>query len=122
MKREDLIGLVLYWGEGTKKARVEFTNSDPKIVKDFMKFLCRQNIDKKRLRARVQSSRKNIDEEAKKYWSAIINIPLNQFIKSRIRPGRAENSYRGSITIRYNSKLLLQKILDKSENIGNLSS
>lgn len=110
------IGLALYWAEGSKSVkdgRVEFTNSDPRMIRLFMKFLREEGIEEKRLRAKIQSMRKNNAKKAIKYWSATSGIPVNQFTKTRVKSGNAKKDYMGCLVVRYSSRPMLRKILDK---------
>ena len=117
---EDKVALALYWAEGSKNlhyGKVEFTNSDPQMVTVFLEFLRRQSIDELKLRARVQSSRKAIDQKARLFWSNVTGIPLKQFQKSRIQDGPSESSYRGCVVIRYCSRGLLKDMLNAIQNL-----
>jgi predicted transcriptional regulator len=80
-----LTGVALYWAEGFKKdSRLGFANSDPKMVKFFLKWLTRScgvptgNI---RLRVGLNISHKNRVEEVENYWTKQTGIPLSQFQK-----------------------------------------
>jgi hypothetical protein len=111
------VGLALYWAEGTKSKsndvkdkdgshrHIEFVNSNVMIIAIFMNF-CRTILDvpENKFRCRIQSSRANIDENAKKFWSGVTGIPLSQFTKSRIKEGIASNDYFSCCQIRVNSK------------------
>jgi predicted transcriptional regulator len=83
-----LIGIALYWGEGSKKKRgvVEFTNSDPKMIQVMKKFfteVCKVPADKFRGHVYLHE---HIDiERAEKYWSDIANIPRKQFHKTSVQ-------------------------------------
>lgn len=85
--RELLVtGLGLYWGEGSKKSRkVEFCNSDPRMIKFLTLWLRRCfNVDTKSLVCRVgiNSIHAKRDTRVKNYWSKVIGIPLSQFRKT----------------------------------------
>jgi len=50
------IGVVLYWCEGSKREedrRVEFVNSDPRMISVFMKYLRTKNVEETRIKARM---------------------------------------------------------------------
>jgi hypothetical protein len=50
------IGAVLYWCEGSKRekdCRVEFVNSDPKMISVFMRYLRSKNVNEARIRIRM---------------------------------------------------------------------
>jgi transcriptional regulator with XRE-family HTH domain len=79
-------GIALYLGDGNKTGRqVSFTNSNPDIIKFFVNWLrefC--NVNNTRLRGRIWIH-DNLDEiKAKKFWSELIKIPVQQFTKSYI--------------------------------------
>lgn len=87
-KRETfLAGLFLYWGEGGKTSRsvVSVTNTDPSVLKFFIKWITDMRISKKKLRVRLQLYRDmNVNKEIK-FWSNTLSIPKNQFRKSRVK-------------------------------------
>ncbi len=107
---------LLYWCEGSKypsSNRLDFTNSDPRLIKTFLELLRSGfEIKEDKLRVRLQlHSSQNIKTESY-YWSKTLNIPLKQFGKSTItNPNnkRKRLNYRGTCTIKYcDVKLLLQ--------------
>jgi len=107
-----IAGVMLYWAEGTLKgSTVDFANSNPEMVKIFLRFLrdiC--GIRKERLRIYLYAySYQNI-EALKLYWHKITEVPLNQFTKPYIRKGNSNLSNRklpyGLVHIRYNDKRL----------------
>lgn len=79
-----LTGAALYWAEGFKKdSRLGFANSDPNMVKFFLKWLVENGVPKKdiRLRVGVNISHKKRIKEIEKYWSKLTDIPFSQFQK-----------------------------------------
>lgn len=106
---------LLYWGEGNKTGyRVGFTNSDPIMIKTFIK-LFRQSfsLDESKLRALVHIHEYHIESEIKKYWSKITNIPLSQFTKSYLKPhtGRiVRQEYKGTLRITYADTRIVDEI------------
>ncbi len=80
-----LVGASLYWAEGNKKQRmVVFANSDPDMIKVFLKWLeiC-NGVTKDRLSPYVginQTHKKRISL-VEKYWSELTGIPLDNFTK-----------------------------------------
>lgn len=88
--REFLIaGVALYWGEGCKKTnRMEFCNSDPRMVKFLTLWLMDCfDIKKEDIKCRVGINISHIDRELKvrQYWSNITEIPLKQFTKTSFK-------------------------------------
>jgi hypothetical protein len=84
-KREFFVaGAALYWAEGFKKdSRLGFANSDPNMVKFFLRWLVESGVAKRdvRLRVGLNISHKNRVGEVEKYWSKLTGIPLSQFQK-----------------------------------------
>jgi len=87
-----LIGICLYWAEGNKQRkssiseRVGLGNSDPNIIKIFIKWLmvvCK--IKKSDLDVRLAIHETANVEKAKKFWSRQVKIPVCQFKKTLIK-------------------------------------
>lgn len=97
----------LFWTEGGKStdSYVFFTNSDPKMVATFVKLLRNSHeLDETKFRAMVHIHKYHDDNEIKKFWSNITNIPLNQFSKSYQKANtgkRIRKNYMGTVRIRY---------------------
>lgn len=96
----------LFWGEGEKNRNaVVFVNSDPIMIKCFLNLLRSSFVlDESKFRGLVHVHEYHNDNEIKKYWSGITNIPLKQFSKSYLKPHTGKNSrkgYKGTISIRY---------------------
>lgn len=83
LEKLKLIGTALYFGEGGKSGkRVDFTNSNPDMIKMIMKFfrlVCK--VEENKFRAQLSVHQKEKIEETKKFWSNTTGIPLSQFIK-----------------------------------------
>jgi hypothetical protein len=85
-----LMGIALYWAEGIKEkiksSNVKFSNSDPRMIKLFLKWLQRickipkQDIFFEIYLHKTAAEREN---EIKQYWSEITTFPLSQFTKIR---------------------------------------
>ncbi len=86
-----LVGTALYWGEGSKKKRgmVEFTNSDPRMIK-FMKYFLREvcAVPEDKFRGHVYLHAHLSPHKAEAYWSGVSNIPLTQFHKTSIQKNK----------------------------------
>lgn len=80
-------GVVFYWAEGTKSGDggIEFTNTDPIIIKIMMKFF-REIIDvpNDKFKIIVRISDKGDVKKAENYWSKITKIPQKNFRKPEI--------------------------------------
>lgn len=81
-----IAGIALYTGEGQKTDRqVGFANSDPKLIKFMMEwFLKFLKISLTRMRGAIWLHEGLSEKKAKKFWSNLTGIPLNQFHKTYI--------------------------------------
>lgn len=92
-----LTGVALYWAEGFKKdSRLGFANSDPKMIKLFLRWLidiCK--VPKKDIRLRVGLNEQYINQAplivAK--WSKITKVPLSQLQKPFFQKVKWQKSY-----------------------------
>ena len=119
---------LLYKCEGGKhdKGRVQFTNSDPLLVRAFLR-LFRQSftLNESKFRACLHLHNYHIADKQVQYWSNITRIPVTQFIKpflkrntgKRIRP-----NYPGCIQIRYSDANIVRNLIVSGnvliENLG----
>jgi len=99
-----LIGTVLYWAEGYKKTRwtAMFCNSDPDMVHLMMKFLreiCL--IPEEKLKPQIQIHVNISEKTAKRYWSQISNLPIEQFRKTLRQTSRNSKNIRAKNTLPY---------------------
>ena len=80
-----LIGIALYWAEGFKKDKqAGFANSDPKMIKTYIKWLkdCFGYKNEDLLpRITINVSHNYRANEIQNYWSTIINVPAENFGK-----------------------------------------
>jgi hypothetical protein len=83
-----LAGVALYWAEGFKnkhEKRLGFCNSDPKMIKFYLKWLeVALGVEKSRLTARltINSEHKDREEEIHLYWKNITGLSSDQFTKT----------------------------------------
>lgn len=108
-----LIGVILYWAEGAKQKphlisqRVAFTNSDPMVIRIFLKWLYEiVGVTVNDVTVAIYIHETGDEIKAKKYWSEITNIPVYKFQKTvfkkhNIRTNRKYNndSYYGLIKL-----------------------
>lgn len=81
-----LVGLTAYWGEGNKASGnvVSIANTDPllvRVVENFYTECLKIPINK--LRVGLFLYRDIQEDKAKKFWSSLLYIPDNQFIKTQ---------------------------------------
>lgn len=95
-----LVGAALYWGEGSKANRnvASIANSDPAVIKLMMRFfkeIC--NVKQDKFRGHIHTFSHLNSEESEEYWSAVSDIPRNQFYKTYVKPSRASLGKKDSL-------------------------
>lgn len=97
-KREVLIaGFFLYWGEGgkTKPYSITLTNTDPYMIKFYLKWLKRLKVSFHKVKIRLYLySDMNLQEEIK-FWSRITSLQAGQFLPVVVKETRAKRNYQG---------------------------
>jgi hypothetical protein len=107
---------LLYWAEGGKTSdnRLEFTNSDPAMIKTFLKLLrLGFNIDENKLRVNIHIHEYHNEARQKVFWSKVTNIPLQKFNQSYLKPHTKKiirENYQGCARICYHSGETAKKI------------
>ena len=113
-----LIGLSLYWAEGTKNSNesVRFSNSDKAMIELMMRWfreIC--NVPEKKFRVQVHMHSLHCQPDLEKYWSRIASVPQRQFYKTYVKQtslGQRKNIlYNGTCTVTINSRELFRKIM-----------
>jgi len=82
------VGTILYWCEGSKREddrRVEFVNSDPRMISVFMRYLRTKNVDETRIRARMTIHIQDDESECREYWKKIASLNDSNFISTVVR-------------------------------------
>lgn len=86
-----LIGIALYWAEGSKGVRSErfvFVNSDPKMILIMIRWLreC-MNVNSENIVCRVgiNEAHQTRIVDVERYWSDITGIPLTQFKRASFK-------------------------------------
>src|SRR3989344_2665391 len=128
--RRQIIGIVLWWAEGTKARRdkrwentwmyhVDFTNTDSQMIKLFLEFL-REDIiiEESRLKLQLQIHEGDDKEELEQYWSLATKIPKDRFYKTIVRPkGNKVDKNKGTCKIRYCDKQTYKRLSILLNNI-----
>ncbi len=86
-----LLGLFLYWGEGAKvhSSGVSLNNTDPGVVQFFLFWLTKIiGIEKKKIKVAVHLYSDMDINKSLNYWSKILNISRNQFIKPYVKKNK----------------------------------
>ena len=107
------LGLYLTEGNLKNKNSIRFTNSNPALVKIFVKFLkviC--GVDNSKIKTSLIVYPDISKKKAKEYWTKFLDLPLSQFtkttvLKNRNHPSSKKHSEFGTITVYvHNTKLL----------------
>jgi hypothetical protein len=117
------LGLGLFWGEGNKKNKtaVRLGNTDPALIKLFVRFLIRLlGIDRSRLRFGLQVFSDMSPRQSLRFWLGTLKefgINERQFFKVTVTPARGVGTYRvktkhGVLTV-YFSNVKLKRLLDR---------
>jgi transposase len=90
--RELLIaGAIAYWCEGCKTKphrridRVVFMNSDPSLIRLFLRFLDTTGMPRTDLRFRVYIHENADAESAQRFWMEVTEAPLHQFFRPTLK-------------------------------------
>lgn len=112
-----LIGLILYWSEGSQKTNTfSFINSDPVVIKLMIKWIekiCK--IPKDKIRLRLYIHRIYAHENCEKFWSKQTEIPVKKFSKTIYKPTphtiKRNPNYKGCLRIDCGGVKLFRKFL-----------
>lgn len=93
-----MIGLGLYWGEGYKKGSAElgFTNSDPKIIRFFIRWVYESfGIEKDRLILRITVNQTHTarEKEIMSFWEKVVGVSNLQFTKTSFAKTKQKRFY-----------------------------
>jgi transcriptional regulator with XRE-family HTH domain len=90
--REIIIaGAIAYWCEGAKNKpyrrseQVCFINSDPALVRFYMRFLATVGIERDRLRCRLQIHERANVEAAQRFWQDVTGLEAAQFWRPALK-------------------------------------
>lgn len=119
------LGLGLYWGEGTKrnKLSVRLGNTDPKLIKYFLKFLFEiYEIKKEKLKFGLQVYGDINTELAIEFWLRELHIRPAQLATVITASRRVKGNYRhkakyGVLTVYYHNKKLRDMLCSQLEKI-----
>jgi hypothetical protein len=113
------MGIGLYWGEGNKanKHSVRLGNTDPDLIKTFMRFLIELfGVQKDDLRFGLQIFTDIDPEIALHYWTEQLGVEGSQFGKITVTISGSIGTYRkkslyGVVTVMYHNKKLRDTIV-----------
>jgi hypothetical protein len=119
-----LIGVSLYWGEGSKQRKnlpstgVEFCNSDARMITAFMHWLDSLSIPKERIvfELYIHETRSSEIPLFQEWWSEQLGIPIHQLNRVYLKRGNPKTNrhnvadlYHGLVRIRVRSSTSLNR-------------
>ena len=123
LSKRDLFisGLFLYWGEGTKtkNCSVEFTNTNPNMIKFFLRWLELFKVKKSHLRIKLHLYQDMNIDEAIDFWQKELRIDKEQFYKPYVKKSIKKSlNYqkgfgKGTCSVIFNNRDLYEYILNK---------
>jgi len=122
-----IAGLFLYWGEGGKTGgTVVLSNTDPTMLKFFLRWLKCFNVSKDRIKAKVHLYADMDEKKTLRFWSKELDIPLSHFNKSYLKKTNLSGiSYKngfghGTCQVRYCDKKLADFIMMSIKYFGEI--
>lgn len=122
-----LVGLSLYWAEGSKKSggTIQFSNSDPQMIKIMMKWfreICK--VPEEKIRAHIYIHRVYKSENCEKFWSNITGIPVLRFGKTTYKPTlhkiKKNLDYKGVCRIEISNVNLFRRIIGWQQGLSDI--
>ncbi|MFD5912138.1 hypothetical protein ACFWHL_25780 [Streptomyces massasporeus] len=109
-----LAGVVLYWAEGAKdkaysrqrRENLQFINSDPNIIRFYLRWLESLEVERERLRFRLYIHESADVEEAEAYWTDLVGVDAGTLQGTTLKKHNPKtvrknvgDSYRGCLAI-----------------------
>ncbi|MFJ4360287.1 hypothetical protein ACIP25_28880 [Streptomyces massasporeus] len=109
-----LAGVVLYWAEGAKdkahsrqrRENLQFINSDPNVIRFYLRWLESLEVDRERLRFRLYIHESADVAEAEAYWADLVGVDTGTFQGTTLKKHNPKtvrknvgDSYRGCLAI-----------------------
>ena len=91
-----IAGLFLYWGEGgkTKESEISMSNTDPAVLKFFLKWIEILGSNKSRVKVRIQIYKDMDPEKEIMFWSKELGLKKIQFRKTYIKDSNRLLNYK----------------------------
>lgn len=115
-----LTGIALYAAEGNKSdGKAGFSNADPKLIKFMMYwFLTFAKVPIGKMRGAIWLHEGLSEKKSKKFWSNLINLPLDQFNKTYIAKAKINSKkirknihQYGIFQVRFSDSAIHRKIM-----------
>jgi transcriptional regulator with XRE-family HTH domain len=108
-----LVGVGLYWAEGTKSKpyrvseSVIFTNSDPGVIRVYLAWLALVGVTDDRIRCRVAIHESADVAAAERYWAALVGVDVSALARTTLKKHNPKTvrknvgeGYRGCLVVR----------------------
>jgi len=111
-----LLGIGLYWAEGSKKSwSFQFINSDPQMIDLMTRWCIRFICPREKLKLRLYMHKVYSNENCEAFWSQITGIHINKFEKTIYKPTihvvKRNPNYKGCLRITIPNISVLRKLL-----------
>jgi hypothetical protein len=82
-----ILGFALYWSEGakTKNASLYMANTDPSMLKVYMKWLKIMKVPKNKLKFKLHIYKDMNERKAVNFWAKTLGVKTNQFRKTYVK-------------------------------------
>jgi len=125
-----LIGVCLYWAEGTKEkeyrpgSQFAFSNMDPRMIVLLLKWLdkiCKISKNMIRFEIMVHESHKERLDEIRQFWSKVTGFPVNSFSQIYFKNSKIKKTNRRNVWEKYHGVLKI-KVRQSSELVRKIAS
>jgi len=120
-----IICALIYWCEGGKNdgGRVSFSNSDPKLIKYFLRIFRKSfDLEENKFRALLHIHDYHNEKKQIQFWSKITKIPIEQFSRSFHKKNTGKNirvGYPGCLNVRYSNSIIQKELVFICKEIFN---
>ncbi len=117
---------LLYWCEGGKNYdhSIKFANSDPKLIKFFLKCLrVGFSLREEKIRCLIHLHEYHNVAKQTEFWSSVTGVPTIQFHKPYLKPNSGRNirpDYPGCLALSYYDKVIARELFGLMKALGNL--
>ncbi|MBI2024507.1 MAG: hypothetical protein HYT03_00230 [Candidatus Harrisonbacteria bacterium] len=113
-----LIGLTMYWAEGSKRSNaIDLINSEPHVIKLMIKWFNKfLNIPLEKMKFRLYTHKQFAKENLENFWANELRVNISQFKKTIYKPSnhnfKKRPDYKGCLRIMTGSVDKFRKILN----------
>ncbi|MCW2640964.1 MAG: Resolvase helix-turn-helix domain protein, partial [Dactylosporangium sp.] len=108
------LGAIMYWCEGTKvkpwrpgTERLTFTNSDPGLIRLYLRFLDALRVPAERIQFRVAIHETADSDAAMRWWADVVKVPGERFLRTTLKRHIAKTLGRHNIGDDYHGCLVV---------------